>query len=98
MVFKSFKYRLNETGKIETTNKKRITKCYQVTKAIVTECFKALWYCQKSLAYGPIGRTTDRWSNGSSNIFTDRQTERPSYRDALLQNAKKIVKHVVNCS
>ena len=46
----------------------------------------------------PIGRPIDGWSNGSSNIFTDRQTVRPLYTDAFLQNAKKIVKHIVNCS
>ena len=32
------------------------------------------------------------------NLQINRQTDRPSYRDALLQKAKKIVKHIVNCS
>ena len=40
----------------------------------------------------------DGQMNHQTNCKIDGQTDKPSKRDALLQKAKKIVKHIVNCS
>ena len=53
---------------------KRITKCYKVLQ---------------SDSRLDIGRPTDGWSNGSSNKFTDRQTNRQTFLERCFMAKSK---------